>query len=163
MGHTAFGNHPGAGSPERGVRHGGSGRAPVSQGGKIGRGFSDFGIKLAGVSGEDGLGTLTKAAFAWIDAPDRSKSPFFLYLHYIEPHSPYHVRAKITAARGSFDGRPDWVLGHSPGDGILTDSEEKRRAAWNYTEAEVRRMRQLYDGEVRYVDRNLEALFDKLS
>jgi len=131
--------------------------------GKVGRGFDDFAMVPAGPSEKEGLAGLTDAALAWLDAPDRSKSPFFLYLHYIEPHNPYTVHPGITAARGSFDGRADGVLGLIPGNGILMESEEERRAVWNYTEAEVERMRQLYDGEVSYVDRNLEVLFEALS
>jgi arylsulfatase A-like enzyme len=136
---------------------------PFLKRGKVGRGFDDFAMVSGGPKEKGGLAALTDVALAWIDAPDRSKSPFFLYLHYIEPHNPYRVYPEFTAPRGSFEGRPDRVLGYSPGEGILTESEEERRAVWNYTEAEVKRMRQLYDGEVRYVDRNLEVLFDTLS
>jgi len=131
---------------------------------KVGRGFDDFEMVSGRGSKKKGMAELlTDAALAWLDASDRSKFPFFLYLHYTEPHNPYRVYPGITAARGSFDGRSDRALGRGPNGGILLESEEERRAFWDYTEAELKRMRQLYDGELRYLDHHLEVLFEGLS
>jgi len=136
---------------------------PFLRRGKVGRGFDDFAMASRGRSKGKGMAELlTDAALGWVDAADRSRFPFFLYLHYTEPHYPYRVYPGITAARGSFDGRSDRVLGRGAGWEVPIESEEGEGAVWDYTEAEMKRMRQLYDGELRYLDQSLEVLFDGL-
>jgi arylsulfatase A-like enzyme len=130
---------------------------PALKRAKIGRGFDDFSLVL----GEGAL--VTDAGLDWLGASGNARSPFFLYLHYLDTHSPYRVHPGITPARGSLSGRPDETLGYNPGAGTLVDSESKRRAVWSYSQDEVARMRQLYDGETSFVDQKLEALFEGLS
>lgn len=91
-----------------------------------------------------------------------SAGSFFLYLHYLDPHNPYRVHDGITPPRKMFPGRSDRLIGLKPGSGTLMESEEERQAEFDFTKAEVERMRELYDGEVTYVDRNLEVLFEAL-
>ena len=124
---------------------------------KIGRGFDDFALVL------DEGASVTDAGLDWLGAGGNSKSPFFLYLHYLDTHNPYRAHPGITPARGSLSGRPDEALGYNPGAGTLADSEAGRQAAWNYSADEVARMRQLYDGETSFVDQKLQALFEGLS
>jgi hypothetical protein len=126
---------------------------PLLGQGRVGRGFDDF------RSMDRSTPEVTKAALAWLDANADDKAPFFLYVHYIDPHNPYLAIDGFTAPRADDSGRPDFALAMNPGAGILKDTDEERREFWNYTESEQERLRQLYDGEARHVDHHLARLF----
>jgi choline-sulfatase len=53
----------------------------------------------------------TDAALAWLDASPRSTSaPFFLWVHYFDPHAPYEAPAAYTLAAASpYDGEISFV------------------------------------------------------
>lgn len=81
----------------------------------------------------------TQAAIRWLD---ETPEPFFLFVHYFDPHAPY-VPPKVFAERSAgvrfpLDGRS--VKGVSPG--------------------QLERLVQQYHGEVLYVDDALAALLD---
>lgn len=126
---------------------------PLLGQGRVGRGFDDF------RSMDRSTPEVTKAALAWLDANADDKAPFFLYVHYIDPHNPYLAIDGFTAPRADDSGRRDFTLAMNPGAGILKDTDEERREFWNYTESEQERLRQLYDGEARHVDHHLARLF----
>jgi hypothetical protein len=103
---------------------------------------------------------ITRAARSWLrEHPD---GPFFLYLHYFDPHDRYqaptpftrrHVSREITqrvkdnAVRA---GRPNAFI------------ESMNPEARELTGAEIRYLRGLYQGEVEYVDHCVGRVLDLL-
>lgn len=85
-------------------------------------------------------------------AVDRSSGqPFFLYLHYVDPHDPLHEHEETD-----FD--PDYA-------GSMDGSRETLdRYRWEAPTdpADRQRVLDLYDGEILWLDRQLERLFAKL-
>jgi tetratricopeptide (TPR) repeat protein len=52
----------------------------------------------------------TDAALAWLDASQASKAPFFLWVHYYDPHAPYEPPAEFLARAASpYDGEIAFV------------------------------------------------------
>ncbi len=80
---------------------------------------------------------VTDTAIAWLDSPAAKSGPFFLFLHYMDPHDPYFVHP--------FDGEGyARVANPNPPPGV----------AEKYLE--------LYDGEIGYLDQHLGRLFADL-
>ena len=52
----------------------------------------------------------TDAALAWLDASKAPKAPFFLWVHYYDPHAPYEAPAEFAARAASpYDGEIAFV------------------------------------------------------
>jgi arylsulfatase A-like enzyme len=95
----------------------------------------------------------------WVSGLD-PREGFFAWLHLFDPHQPYAApepdRRRFLEPGDSFiddAGTFEWMLkarttGLDPSNVVTADA--------------LRRLRAQYDGEVRYVDRNLEALFAAL-
>ena len=80
---------------------------------------------------------VTDTAIHWLDSPPAQQGPFFLFLHYMDPHDPYFVHP--------FDG------------------EGYARVANPNPPADVAaKYRGLYDGEIAYLDQHLGRLFADL-
>ncbi len=97
------------------------------------------GVQAHGVSGAQ----LTDRAISWIEAQEGDE-PFFLYLHYMDPHSPYVAPepqySKYAAGyTGSLTGLHNEVVPFQKG--------EREPTA-----ADVQHLRDLYDAEVEYWD-----------
>jgi arylsulfatase A-like enzyme len=92
---------------------------------------------------------LISKALAWLDAAPRTaeKAPFFLYLHIMEPHTPY----LCPAAAGDDCRATAERLNH-----LLT------LAMWTFTESERALIRELYDADVRRTDAALAGLYSGL-
>jgi arylsulfatase A-like enzyme/uncharacterized membrane protein YbhN (UPF0104 family) len=73
-------------------------------------------------------------AFDWLDRNARDR--FYLFLHYMDPHDPYFVHPYDGTAVARVTGDPD--------------------------PAEAQRLRDLYVGEIEYLDRNFGKLLAKL-
>jgi arylsulfatase A-like enzyme len=101
------------------------------------------------------------AALAWLDHRDGAR-PFFLYLHYMEPHAPYRPHVGFTAPPSPDLATDDETLSFRASSAGTLEDAERRRSAWDFSPDEVRRLEQLYDGEVGYLDRRLAVLFDAL-
>src|SRR4029078_34882 len=90
-------------------------------------------------------------------APQRGEKPFFLYVHYIDPHDPYD-NPEIVDGKSPFfpdyDGpvTGTWVHGVYVGRQVLPDPQR-----------DLRQIQALYDSEVHYVDRHVGALLASLS
>src|SRR5581483_1489721 len=81
--------------------------------------------------------TVTAEVQRWLASPDAGRRPFFLFVHYMEPHDPYFVHP--------FDG------------------EGYARVANPNPPADLaERLSRLYDGEIAYMDTHLGALLDEL-
>jgi arylsulfatase len=103
-------------------------------------------------------------AIAWLDA-EADHTPFFLWLHFFDPHDPYEPPAEHRVFGDTRvsdrNGDPRTDLENSPtgaaSEGTFLDMPRDLfdAADWAHFEA-------LYDGEVRFVDAQLGRVFDRL-
>jgi arylsulfatase len=136
-----------------------------SLGGKplMGNGFDDFvdgsaaapDITERVARAKIGAPYTTANVLAWMESHHDSGQPFFLYVHLLEPHSPYNPPPEDDLFKSdaypylSNDGY-DLVRG-----GLL-------RLAVNGDQKAVERLEQLYDGKIHYVDRYAGMILDRL-
>lgn len=117
------------------------------------QGFDDFqvipGVQAHGETGQQ----LTDAAIGWID--DHKADPFFLYLHYMDPHSPYMAPEPLYGkyADGSYGG---------PFTGLHNEIVPYQKGQADATDADVQHLFDLYDAEVEYFDRQFGRLMKHL-
>jgi len=89
-------------------------------------------------------------ALRWVDEVGTER-PHFLYLHFMDSHMPYRFHEGVTPPPPPGARRTDEELTHAL---VLSD--------WNFNSLEVRRLRQLYDGEVQHQDALLRDFFAEL-
>jgi len=95
-----------------------------------------------------------RLVFEWLASKPRE--PFFLFVHYNDPHLPYDPPAPY--------GR-DWTAGYR---GRLTPqrsgaaAERNGRPASDLTADDVAYLTGLYDGEIRYADDQVKALIERV-
>ncbi len=99
----------------------------------------------------------TDAALHWLS--DDRDQPFFLLVHYFDPHLVY---APPRAYRASFadprdHGQLDWVLG------TRRQIVAFRRGQLRIPDHAIRRAEKLYNGEVAYTDHEIGRLLDGLA
>jgi arylsulfatase A-like enzyme len=100
---------------------------------------------------------LNRHALPWIAAYQHQDRPFFLYLHYIDPHDPYD-NPEIVGNRSPFESEyhgpvaGDWVNGVYTGKLTLPDPPR-----------DLAHLSALYDSEVHYVDRAIGQLLGSLA
>ena len=82
---------------------------------------------------------VTPKAISWLEEHD-TKDPFFLWVHYFDPHSPYDFREGFEASEPS--GNPDRWAPHGGRERV--------------------ELIRTYDSEVLYTDHYLQKLFDAL-
>jgi arylsulfatase A-like enzyme len=132
----------------------------IAEGLGFGQGFDHWQVLVGDLSPAGhpyaGAGELREAALAWLDGPSRPPgAPAFLYLHFMEPHSPY---APPEPFRSRF-----LPPGADPEQVRL--AEERIRAlrvdAISAEQAEI--LAALYDAEVAALDRELETVFAELA
>ena len=93
-------------------------------------------------------GAISETAIAWLGSTGRE--PFFLFVNFMDPHDPYHPPAPYDTRFGV----REWFL-PNPGDAILMGER-------GIDPREQRHFEALYDGEIRYVDRELQRLVEEL-
>jgi arylsulfatase A-like enzyme len=100
---------------------------------------------------------LNRHALPWLAAHQHQDRPFFLYLHYIDPHDPYD-NPEVVGNRSPFESEyrgpvaGDWVNGVYTGKLVLPDPRR-----------DLAHLSALYDSEVHYVDRAIGQLLASLS
>jgi arylsulfatase A-like enzyme len=97
----------------------------------------------------------TAAVLAWLDSHHDSGQPFFLYVHLLEPHSPYNPPPEDDLFKS--DAYP-----YLTNDGYDLVRGGLLRMAVNGDEKAVERLYQLYDGKIHYVDRYAGEILDRL-
>ncbi len=107
---------------------------------------------------------LTARALEWIEEED--PAPLFLWVHYIDPHSPYRADpADIDLSTMIEEARqiPPPVLedGTVVGESFAATSFVRAGLIWMSPE-DRRRIEDYYDRSVRYLDRQLGSLFQAL-
>jgi len=98
---------------------------------------------------------LNKAAFQWLDA--HAGGSFFLFLNYMDTHSPYNV--------GKPKQRPDFLahVENRNGEPIFQDLVKRMIAGEaKLPETEVALLEDLYDIGIANVDEYMQALFERL-
>jgi arylsulfatase A-like enzyme len=109
------------------------------------RGFEDYHLYKR----EQGADYAVDVALEWIGR--RGDEPFFMLLHFLEPHAPY---APPAPHRGRFTGdrelRP------------IEPLRRRRERAEEYTEADRRHLVGVYDEEIVALDERLGRLFEGL-
>lgn len=93
------------------------------------------------------------AVKAQLDVLDPGGPPGFLYLHYADPHDPYHRRTEFDFAHGlagDFDGSRKAI-------------DAFRHARTQPSKEDQARVNALYDGEIAWLDARLSELFDELN
>ena len=98
----------------------------------------------------------TDAAIAWLDG--RDERPFFLFVHYFDPHLVYDPPGEYRERFAAPEDRADssWVFG------TRADVVGFRRGKRTFGDATIRRAEKLYNGEVAYTDHELGRLLDAL-
>jgi len=116
---------------------------------KLDQGFDVYDNKRVGGK------TLNKAAFQWLDA--HHDKPFFLFLNYMDTHSPY--------AAGKPRQRPDFLAHVRTRSGTPVFAEMMKRminGEEHLPEADVELLSDLYDIGIANVDEYMQALFERL-
>jgi arylsulfatase A-like enzyme len=108
------------------------------------------------VAGPQDVATATTGAvLRFLDDHHAGTEPFFLYVHFLEPHSPY-------------DPSPQDDLFHSDAYPYLSDEGYDLyhgglfRLAMVGDEKAIERLYQLYDGKIHSIDRNVGEILDRL-
>ena len=128
------------------------------------RGFDSFDIQGLRELDRHGLSTraaaeVTDRALTWL-GEERGAGPFFLWLHYFDPHDPYWPPAaeRRFVERAASPHRGDRrVLGQE-----LAGESRLRRRYPRFEAADAERFADLYDEEVAYTDAQLGRLFEHL-
>src|SRR6185503_7018362 len=142
-------------------------RRPELPGAGVQQGFAHFDDRMETPEGnrpdlrERGARETTDAALAWLDSLDsrassdaaRSSEPFFLWVHYQDPHGPYTPPPECLAPLQEAAGEAELEVGTDQrGRGVLPSYQvvdgERRPAAY----------RARYEAEIRYFDRELGRL-----
>jgi arylsulfatase A-like enzyme len=126
----------------------------------FGRGFAAFDERAFVADQFHGAERMTRAAIEWLDTnPD---GPFFLYLHYFDPHDRYQAPRPFTRrhiGRALEEKvRDTSVRAGRPNPFIETMNPDAR----DLTPDEVRYLKGLYRGEVSYVDHWIGRLLGHL-
>ncbi|MFT7464235.1 MAG: arylsulfatase A-like enzyme, partial [Pseudohongiellaceae bacterium] len=95
------------------------------------------------------MGPAVLAALDVFETPER---PGFLYIHYVDPHDPYHRQPDFDFAEslpGTFDGSRAAI-------------DVYRKSSTKPDAAELARVHGLYDGEIAWLDARLAEVFTEL-
>jgi len=96
---------------------------------------------------------VTDLAVAWLQKRTDKDKPFFLWLHYLDPHHPY----KVPPSFGSFFSEEE---PQEEGETKHYRFDEKRSKRYPLTDGDLHRLIIRYDQEVLYTDHALSALFE---
>jgi len=130
------------------------------------RGFAHFDMQAPDAVDPHGLSTRTAdevsdRALAWL-RERRGEAPFFLWLHYFDPHDPYEpptdhrlYHAGDASTRGD-DRRADLIAERRD------PSEPWNQAGYIFSEIDVAHLRDLYDGEIHFVDAQIGRVLTAL-
>jgi arylsulfatase A-like enzyme len=114
----------------------------------------DQGFDLFETAGRERAETITNLALEWIEE-NSEKRPFFLYLHYLDPHAPFDAPSPFG---GMFEEFYEGTVGDRYYPDLMVGDTMKRQL----DESDVTHLRDLYDGEIRYLDSHLHRLVNEL-
>jgi arylsulfatase A-like enzyme len=130
------------------------------------RGFEHFDLQGEAEADHHGLSTRTAdavsdRALAWLEQRPQD-TPFFLWLHYFDPHDPYEpppehrLFGRGSKSDRSGDRRAQLMAGRSSPD------EEWNRAGAIFSKADVAHLRALYAGEIHFADAQIGRVLEAL-
>ncbi len=125
-------------------------------GGGFGRGFDVFHEGCVWKN----AACVNEQAFEQLRAADDGK-PFFLYLHYLEPHGPYHPPADFKR-RFATDPPPEKAFVRKGNPNPIADFLYKKEPDPGATPADLQYLKDLYDDEIAYFDTQLARLLEEL-
>jgi arylsulfatase A-like enzyme len=111
--------------------------------GGYGRGFAVFDESCLFREAE----CVNNRALRWLR---KARRPFFLYLHYMDPHDPYRTPHDVPAVFADVHDGPDFVREGNPNpiaDMVYGDGPEVA-----VSEGDIQHLLDLYDDEIRYFD-----------
>lgn len=95
-----------------------------------------------------------------LEIVEASAAPLFLYLHYFDPHDPYHPPAehqrRFTSTEAASSVQ-EWAAAGLPN--RLSEAIDGLTSSLEYDDADVRYLVDLYDEEILYLDGQLERFF----
>ena len=98
---------------------------------------------------------VNRHAFAFLEDAKRKRTPFFLYLHYMEPHSPYDTPGPYAESYVDRSYSGPVTGGHEQLDEIVAGK-------LTLDEADVDQLEALYDREIRFFDDRFGELLSHL-
>lgn len=109
---------------------------------------------------------LNRLVFAWLERHSGSRKPFFLYLHYLDPHGEYQPPPHFCVfGRPGYTARDDKInaaMNQLPEELLAPGTTARLLSGEGLTRADVARLSDLYDDEVLYTDHCVGRLFRKL-
>lgn len=124
----------------------------VSAGTGLAQGFDDFEV----FQKDPGSAEINRRVLAWLDRPGAraaAGSPFFLYVHTLDPHAPYEPVPEM---------RRRFAAGIPAGAGSHAEVVEAYKARGPERASRVARLARLYDAEVAGNDRSFGELISEL-
>lgn len=99
---------------------------------------------------------VSDAAIEWINEPNRGETPFFLFVHYFDPHIDYEPpegfdRLFDENYTGTAQGTFQWLKTYIKG---------MHREPNRIDPRDLEYIKSLYDGEIRYTDLHVRRLLD---
>jgi arylsulfatase A-like enzyme len=122
----------------------------------IARGFDHFDVQselhrdVHGMSARSAR-VVSERALAWLEAAP-ADTPFFLWLHYYDPHDPYEPPREFRIFGDLDDPKRSGDRRTELQEGRHSDREPWQRAGYVFDETDVAQLSALYDGEIRFVD-----------
>jgi len=116
--------------------------APLKDHSGIEQGFDDFSQPVGESRRAD---ETTNEAIRWLE--EAGSEPFFLWIHYFDPHAPYDPPGDFRTMFRTGAEHLDWLTTRN------IDPTDERHLIWNNR----------YDGEILYMDGHLQRLFDALA
>ena len=98
--------------------------------------------------------TVSTRAIEWLRGPGADGRPFFLWLHYVDPHHPYKPPEAYAGL---------WPEGEPNEEGETRPYryDPKHSTAEPVSDGDLMRLRLNYDREIRYTDDELRRVFDE--
>jgi arylsulfatase A-like enzyme len=134
---------------DNGFRTGGfSGNMQISPKTGFGQGFDTFKLLLSSSTPNGDAQQLNQAALQWLAQRGKDDRPFFLYVQYMDTHSPYREHPALTAPRAPALQASDADLNERLTDGSVAAAFGSHDP-WHFDPTETQRLSDLYDGEVQ--------------
>ncbi len=128
---------------------------PLRSSARLSAGFDVYG-EPEGEVRELSAETTTDAALAWLEG--RGDAPYFLWVHYFDPHNPYEDHPETGAFETSDDLR-EWLAERAV---TLRAHREKIKRGREGETLDAIEVANQYDSELRYVDHHVGRIFDAM-
>ena len=100
----------------------------------------------------------TNETLIWLERY-RKIRPFFLFMHYLDPHHPYEPPPPFDSLYANYVSDKDYINKGNP-NSIRSSILDKTKV--DVTKRDIQHLIDLYDSEINYLDHNLGLVFSKL-